>query len=251
MFTGVVWAQEPPESGSNGTRLAFPGFWNIRHNPAGLAHLNRPGLGLFVERLLPDAELAEWQLAGLAHYRGFSFGAYWERFGYSQFNRQRLGLVGSRMLSDRFSIGAEFAYLRVRIPEYGSAGSPLIGASLMYRTGQELSVGFRVRQMFREPSADASGRNPPEISLGLSYAIFSGAFVFVESTFDGRVTPEARGGIEFIWHTHFMGSLSWKSATQGLAAEVTVWQRRWRVTVGSEYHGLLGMRPSVGVVSFP
>jgi len=132
------WGAEQAAMGS--AAVAQPGLWALGHNPAGLAQLERPAVGLFAENRFLLPELSTGTLAGALPTRSGVFGLSFSQFGYSLYSQSRLGLAFAKQLGQGLGAAVQLNYFRLRLSEEPGLNAVVADLGLRYQVFERLAL---------------------------------------------------------------------------------------------------------------
>ncbi|MBN2638489.1 MAG: hypothetical protein JXR65_05320 [Bacteroidales bacterium] len=145
--SGQAWVdvQGARLSGMNYTSVAIQDFWNINSNPAGIAYLEKPGLGLNYSNRFSMKEMSTKSLAILWPVQWGVLAANVNYFGNSLYHETKAELVYARKLWSNFTAGIQLDYLNVAFGEgYGKNGRVTFGIGVQYVVLKDLTLGVYV-----------------------------------------------------------------------------------------------------------
>ncbi|MEM9930708.1 MAG: hypothetical protein AAF840_12860 [Bacteroidota bacterium] len=232
-----------------GTGLSASGIDALWTNPAGLAkaEAKRIQAGATAEQRFGLSELATASIGasyGLgAGGLGFQLGS----FGFATYQETRVGLAYGRRLTDKFSIGADFAGFATNTEGYASTFDVTFGLGFQLEVIPELHVGARIFSPLR------TERLPDEylpqlLALGLSYRPSDKVIINAEVHQDTDHPVRMRAGVEYLPAEELSIRLGLATEASelsfGLGYEVI---EGLDLSAGAVYHEVLGVWPAVGV----
>ncbi|MBN2614977.1 MAG: hypothetical protein JXR71_04725 [Bacteroidales bacterium] len=132
-------------AGMNNTSVALPDFWNLHNNPAGIACLSVPAIGINYASRFSLKELSTKSLAMVYPVQKSVLGVTVDYFGYALYHEVKAGLVYSRKLGKRLSVGTQLDYLSVAFGEgYANRHRFTFGLGVQYAVTDELRLGASV-----------------------------------------------------------------------------------------------------------
>lgn len=181
------------------TGVASYDFWSVNNNQAGLAFMEKSGVGFYYQNLYLVNDLNYNQLSAvLKTYRG-GFGVNVSYFGYGQYNEKKVGLAYGMQLGKRFSIGAQLDYLHTYIAQdYGSKGVVTFELGMMAKINEDLTLGAHVFNPISAKLAEYDDeRIPTLLSLGLNWKLSSDFTAAVEAQSDIDNPLILKAGLEY------------------------------------------------------
>ena len=91
--------------------VSLSDFWSIQNNPAGMADYRFFSAGLSYENRFFMKELSLYDLALMMPVKIGTIGLSYSRFGFENFNENKLGLAFARAFSPYFKMGLKIDYL--------------------------------------------------------------------------------------------------------------------------------------------
>lgn len=232
-----------------GTGLTASGIDALWTNPAGLAGSERGAISgaASAEQRFGLSELTSAN-AGAAYGTGFGgFGLQLASFGFDTYRETRVGLAYGRKLTEKFSIGADFAGFATSTEAYAGTFDVTFGIGLQLEIIPELHVGARIFSPFR--TERLPGEYLPQLlALGASYRPSEKIIINAEVHQDTDHPARVRVGAEYLPVEQL--SIRFGVATEaseisfGLGYEVI---GGLDVSAGAVWHEVLGVWPGVGV----
>lgn len=232
-----------------GTGLAASGIDALWTNPAGLsgAESKKIQAGATAEQRFGLSELSMANIGAAYGVGAGGFGIQLGSFGFATYQETRVGLAYGRKLTDKFSIGADFAGFATSTEGYASTFDVTFGLGMQLEIIPELHVGARIFSPFR------TERLPDEylpqlLALGLSYRPSEKVILNAEVHQDTDHPLRIRAGVEYLPADEL--SIRFGVATEaselsfGLGYEVI---EGLDLSAGAVYHEVLGVWPGVGV----
>jgi len=232
-----------------GTGLAASGIDAVWTNPAGLSgsEQKKVSAAASAEQRFGLSELTSANL-GASYGTGFGgFGVQLASFGFDTYRETRIGLAYGRKITERFSIGADFAGFATNTEAYASTFDVTFGLGMQLEIIPELHVGARIFSPFR------TERLPDEylpqlLAIGLSYRPSDKITLNAEVHQDTDHPVRIRIGAEYLPAEQL--SIRFGVATEasefsfGLGYLVA---DRLDVSAGAIWHEVLGVWPGVGI----
>lgn len=173
------------------------GSWN---NQAALAFIEKPTIaGFFENRYI----LKEMMGQGLAfampiHNKG-TFGLNLYRFGYSEYNENKIGLAYAKNFGPAFSLGVQLNLHYMQFGDvYGSLFTASGEVSFLVRVSDNWHIGGHIFNPTRTPVADFNREKMATIiRLGTMYRFSDHLIVTAEFEKDILYEPTFRAGVEY------------------------------------------------------
>jgi hypothetical protein len=170
-------------AGMAGTTVVQSDAWSGFHNPAGLAFLSGPAVGVHYENRFCIPETSIKALTAGIPVKGGTLSLQYSLFGYRKYFESRTGLAFGKAFGEHFAAGIQINYLLTHqsmdlgnlyavVPEGGMLAQPL----------ENLYIGFHVfnpaRQHFH-PYPDQA--IPSILQIGIGYRIVENFFMSLEA----------------------------------------------------------------------
>ena len=175
-------------------------FWQLFHNPAGIAGVEQMEVGAFVERrfLLNQINNGTFGFVmpfkGQKHFAGFDASG----FGFGGYTESKIGLTYAALLLERFSLGAKVNYLRTSVPDYGGRSALFVNFGLLGRITDQISVGFRVynasQSYIYKPTNEKIATT---IDVGAAFQASDKVVVVADVAKQVNFKASFRGGVEY------------------------------------------------------
>lgn len=181
--------------------VALSDLWSSYNNQAGLAFLEAPEVGAFVENRFLMQELNAQGLAYAMPFKkmGGTLGINLYRFGYSNFNDNKLGLTFAKKFGKVFSAGIQ---LNLHYFQQGGAYESILTAtgelSVLLFLAENWTLGAHVFNPTRSSMASFDREKVPTVfRLGTAYAFSDKVQATLEIEKDLVYDPTFRAGIEY------------------------------------------------------
>lgn len=239
--------QSPAGNGMGNATVAQQGIGSLFSNPAGLAYLEDLGAMAFAERRFLLSEL-QTVSAGLGlPTKSGSFGLVVQRFGFEGFRQQKAGLSYARRMGKGFSVGAQFDYFQVRIPDYGSRNSFTFEIGCQALIAKSLTIGAYAFSPAKVQLAEGDNL-PTYFRLGLGYRISEKTLLMVELEKELESAYRLKGGFEY-------RAMEAVAIRAGFQSDPTIFHfglgfdlgGKLSADMASSFHQTLGLTPSAGL----
>jgi len=231
-----------------GTGLNAAGIDALWTNPAGLAAAEEQIAGsATAEQRFGLSELTTANI-GATYGTGLGgFGLQLGSFGFDAYRETRIGLAYGRRITDKFSIGADFAGFATATEGYASTFDVTFGIGMQLEILPELSIGARIFSPFR------TERIPDEylpqlLAVGLSYRPSDKIIINAEAHQDAEFPVRFRAGLEYLpaeqLSVRFGVATELAELSFGLGYEVL---EGLDISAGAVWHEVLGVWPGVGI----
>lgn len=228
--------------------------WAVFHNPAAL-----PGedvrISFFSIRYYGLRELEDHAAAVSVSVpsllrpssRRIALGTGIHTYGFELFRETRARLAVAAV-HDRLRIGLSASYVHMRIPGYGSRGSPVLDAGIIAELTDTFLIGYRMTHLL--PSADTdteTDRHPAEIAAGIGWRGIRGLVVTADMVKDSLHPLALRSGAELT----FPGPISlrggWTSRPFTWSAGAGIRLDPIRGNLAVQKHDILGLSPGFDI----
>lgn len=189
-------------AGIGNASVTLNDFWSVQNNQAGMAFYENIAMGFAYENRFITKELGLKTGALIVPTNLGSLGLTYQQFGYSAFNRSKLGLAFARSFGNHFSVGLQLDYLHTKIGEdYGTAQAVTFEIGFLAKLSDNLKIGAHVFNPINSKlSSEYEEKIPAIYKLGIAYLIAEKLMVAVETEKNMDYKPLLRGGIEY-WMT--------------------------------------------------
>lgn len=174
LLTGTLNAQDI-NPGSRITSMASTGValqdvWSVHSNPAGIASLAKPAVGVTYQKNYPGTSLSTEAAVVAIPLKAQAFGLSFQSFGFSAYKELRVGFAYARKFGETVYTALDFNYHQLSITSYGSAAAFSIDAGLQYKPSKELIIGAHVSNLSNGSYDKSAGAViPVRLAVGASY----------------------------------------------------------------------------------
>lgn len=153
------------------TGAALQDVWSLQSNPAGIAALPGPAIGVTYQKNFPGTTLSTEAAVIVYPIKHHVFGFSIQSFGFSAYKEMRLGFAYARNFGKSVFTAVNFNYHQLSIPSYGSAGTYSINAGFQYKPSNELVIGAHVSNLSNSTYDRGEGAViPVYLAVGASYS---------------------------------------------------------------------------------
>jgi len=188
------------QAGMGRSSVAITDFWNIQNNQAGIALIDKFGVGIYYESQFSLNQLSTKSIAVLAPVKFGVLGLTFNHFGYSLYNDIKIGLVYARSFGQYLRIGVQLDYVQTTLGEdYGSKKNVTFEIGLQSDITEQLTLGAWVYNPIQVKLADYDEEKIPAIfKFGIAWRITTGFIATVEAEKNTNIQPIIiRGGLEY------------------------------------------------------
>lgn len=247
---------DPSLMGARGIALgrAFTGvkgsLWALSYNPAGIAFLDAPAVGVYSERRFGLKELSYGGAAFAMpfkdrHYVGAEVGS----FGYSNYRETKASLAYATHFLGVLSVGTKVNFSNVNIPDLGSSTTAFVDIGLNYSLSKTLSIGASAYNVNQAKIRTVNGKQniPTVLSAGISYTPSEKILLVADIQKDMTRPLSIRGGVEYFFIKNLCARIGMSS--QPLSTNIGIgWQFKGiNLDIAGSLHERLGFTPSLSL----
>lgn len=245
-------------AGMGNASVALKDFWSVQNNQAGLAYFNKLSVGFAYQNNFLVEELGLKTGAFVLPVHFGNFGLVYQYFGYSSYNRSKLGLAYARKLGENFAVGLQLDYLKTKIGEdYGSKNSVTFELGVITNLTPDLVLGAHVFNPINVKLEEEYDERIPAIyKLGLAYSITDEILITLETEKNMDFKPLIRGGVEYLITPKVSARVGYSSVPAKTGSEkfsisselnfgFGLDLNRFIMNIASSYHQTLGWSPAV------
>jgi len=152
------------------TGAALQDVWSIQSNPAGIASLAAPAVGVTYQKNYPGTSLSTEAAVVVYPLKNHAFGLSFQSFGFSAYKELRIGFAYARKFGEAVYTALDFNYHQLSITSYGSTGTFSLDAGLQYKPSKELIIGVHVSNLSNSSYDQGAGAViPVKLAVGASY----------------------------------------------------------------------------------
>lgn len=180
--------------------VALTDIWSVHNNQAGIARLEKYGIGLYYENRFYIQQLSFKALAIVAPAKVGTFGLSFTHFGYELYADMKLGLAYARAFGPHFAVGIQLDYLLTQFGDnYGSKNSISCEIGIQSKVTKTLTIGAWIYNPVNISLSETSAHDIPIIfKLGTAWQISEQFLCSVEVEKNSQLTPLLlRIGLEY------------------------------------------------------
>ena len=227
--------------------VTFSDVNSIFSNQAGLADMTKTEIILFAGQKFFVNEIRNIA-AGVAYPTRFgTFGLNLHYFGFESYNEQKIGINYARKLTQKVSLGVQFNYQGIRIPEYGTKA--MISAEIGIRSEiiKNLIIAAHIANPIRIEVVEDEYL-PTVFRFGAAYLPSKKLTITAEVEKDIEFPAAVKFGLEYQVIEPFFVRV-------GIGTEPTLFnfgfgfviKEKFVIDAASSYHQTLGFSPALGV----
>jgi hypothetical protein len=186
-------------AGMGYTGLTLTDLWGVRLNPAGIAALEAPMVGIFHQTHFLTSELTDQGLAVAIPFREGTFGVAADRFGYSLYNETNVTLAYAMRFGDGLRAAVQMRHTGIRLGEnYGSAGALVAEAGMQAKLTDAVWMGAHIYNPGRSSlGGPYDERIPTLLRAGITYIFSPNLLMNLEAEKDIDRDERYRFGLEY------------------------------------------------------
>ena len=199
----IAFAQADVPAGARAAALGnasvtLPDIWAVHNNVAGIANLQQPAIGLYVENRFGMREFTTVGL--LAAYPTAKYGSYgvsFSRFGDELYSQQHIGLGVAHKLG-QFSLGARLDVWQITVEGYGSQKAAALSVGGQAEVIPDLYFGAYAYNLNQAKlAAFEDERLPTIMKAGLSYRPYRKMLIAAETEKNIDHDATFKAGLEY------------------------------------------------------
>ena len=148
MATGPSFKSGAREAALANSVLTLGGTWSAWHNPAGMALVNAPAIGIAYTNRYQLPELSTRSLAGSLPVLKGAIGVTYSYFGDQDYNEQKLAAGYAHPLGEKVFAGILIDYYSTRLPsEYDRASAIAGEIGFLAKPTEQLAIGMHLSNL--------------------------------------------------------------------------------------------------------
>lgn len=232
--------------GSGGT--AVSDIWSVQQNPAGIAELKRPMLAVAFEQHFLDPEVNTQSAVFIVPYHRNVFGISVERYGFSEFNDQKVGISYAKRFGDSFRMAIGLRYYQLNVSQYGSAKAFTIEMGFQLKVTGAFTIASHIANPNQSQYKNLPGSTlPVKLTVGGSFRFSDRLFLIADVRKYLKYPIDGMTGIEYdiIKWFSMRGGVSMNPFKQYTGFGINYNKMRLDVSVAS--HPSLGYSPQIAL----
>lgn len=185
--------------------VALCDFWSIRNNPAGMAGWRSFSVGLSYENRFLMKELSYYNGAVVMPVNIGTFGLSFSRFGFSDYNENKIGLAYARALGPHLRLGLQIDYLALKFSgDYSTRRTATFELGLQTDITENLCLGVYVFNPINVKLKAVHKQHIPVVfRFGLTYRITDDFKASTEIEYSSERRLDYRFGLEYLTTREF------------------------------------------------
>jgi len=224
--------------------------WSTFHNQAALAGLENFSAGVFYESRFMVDELSHAAGSLVIPVKAGTFGFSFSQFGKGSYKEHKVGLAFAKSLTKKLSAAIQLDYLSERYPENESAaGFATFEAGVVYAATNELFLGAHIFNPIQNGFDTPEGmqKMPASFRIGGHYQFPKMVLLTVETE---KITDNplvVKSGLEFSPVKNLALRFGVSGKPVSYSAGIGFQTGKIVTDIGFNYHGNLGITPSVSI----
>lgn len=179
--------------------VALNDFWSIQNNPAGLANHQFMGVGLSYENRFLMKELSFYNAAFVMPVKIGTFGLSLSRFGFENYNENKLGLAYARAFGQHLKMGLKLDYLSFNLSnDYAKRRTVTFELGIQSDVTDELCIGVYIFNPINVKLKTIVNQHIPVVfRFGLAYKITKDFLATTEVEYHSERNLDYRFGLEY------------------------------------------------------
>lgn len=179
--------------------VSFNDFWSILNNPAGMADYRLFGAGLTYENRFFMKELSFYNAAVVTPMKIGTFGLSYSRFGFENFNENKLGLGYARSFGPYLKMGLKLDYLWFKFSDdYEKRRTATFELGIQSDITNDLRIGVYIFNPINVKLQTIHNERIPIIfRFGLSYNVTKDFLATTEVEYNSDSNLDYRFGLEY------------------------------------------------------
>ena len=179
--------------------VSFNDFWSIQNNPAGIAGYQWFGVGFSYQNRFMMKELGFYNTAMVMPVKIGSFGLSFCRFGFENFNENKLGIAYARAFGPHLKIGLKLDYLLFGFSDaYAKRRCATFEIGIQSDITDELCLGVYVFNPINVKLQSIHNERIPVIfRFGFSYKVTKDFMAATEVEYNSDSSLDYRFGLEY------------------------------------------------------
>ncbi len=234
--------------------VALYDIWSVYHNQAGLAWMEKPGVGIFHENRFLLPALSSRGAALVYPMQKGTFGLSIASFGFNLYKENKAGLAYGLKLDKKLSAGIQLNYHSMALPEnYGKTTAFSIEVGFQARLTDAFTLGIHTYNPNRARLTDLNNeRLPSVLRLGINHRFSDKVMVGTEVEKDVDFRPVFKVGVEY--HIteilYLRGGISTNPVLVAFGFGLSM--KQFRFDGANVFHQTLGNTPQVSLhYAFP
>lgn len=179
--------------------VSLSDFWSIQNNPAGMADYRFFGVGLSYENRFFMKELSFYNTALVMPMKIGTLGLSYSRFGFENFNENKLGLAYARSFGSLLKMGLKLDYLMFKFSDdYVKRRTATFEFGIQSDITNDLCIGVYIFNPINVKLKTINNERVPIVfRFGLSYQVTKDFLATSEVEYDSDKSLDCRFGLEY------------------------------------------------------
>lgn len=247
MHAQVLAPVNPNGIGMANATVALDNSVSLFSNQAGLAGIENLTVSVAAEQRYLVAELKSASVGLALPTKSGTFALSAQTFGFDGFRQTKTAIAYGRKLGKNFSLGAQFDYLLLNIPEYGTKGIVTFEVGLQARLNSRLTIGAHTTSPAPVELIDGETLSST-LRVGIAWAVSERTTLASEVEKNIDFKPRWKTGLiyqpfgQFFLRTGFATEPSMLYVGVGYALADAL-----KTDFAGSFHQPLGFSPAIGV----
>ena len=230
------------------TGVCLTDIWSTTNNQAGLAFIEKSGIGFDYESRFNIKELAQKDVVAALKTNFGTFGLSIAYFGDNKYNESKFGLAYSKKLFNSFSIGVQINYLETRIGEnYGNSGIFNSEIGFYSRLTKDLTFAGHIANVPTAKVDINTNRAPMKVKLGIVDKITENIEASGEVQKIKDISPSMHIGIDYHLVKPIFIRIGFLSNPNSFMLGIGFKYSEMTLDIASVFHPVLGMSNQVSL----
>jgi len=242
------------QAGTGGISVFTDGVWSTHNNPAGLAKLMNPAMGLYIENRYLIKELFVNVGSFAFPVKNGGFGIAVSHLQTGEYNNTFAGLAYGRSFGEKISGGVRFDYYHVGFgKEYEQGNAVSFDAGLQWMISEKVSFACNVFNPTRVKLYKSSDEQVPSIyRAGFSYRPIPEFLILTEVAKTSGNVPEVNCGFEYVFDNKVFVRAGLGLTTARYSFGFGYILDAFSIDVATTWRQILGFTPQASLVyTFP
>ncbi len=238
------------QAGIGGVSVFASGIWAAHNNPAGLAKIVQPIVGLFVENRFLMKELCYNAASFAVPVANGGMAIAVSQVGSNQYNNVFAGFAYGRSFGERFSAGIRFDYYQVSYGnEYGKGSAVTFEAGIQWQIDEK--TGFAV-SIFNPIKSQYQCSPPQEIPslwrAGVAYKPITDLQLLFQAEQSHRDGYTFRYGVEYSLNDQVYLRAGYSTNPSGISFGCGYSFSAFTIDIATKWHQTLGFSPQGSLI---
>ncbi len=245
------WSLGAKQAGMGFTSVTLFDQWSTSQNPAGLARITIPSLGLFHENrfLIPEMSLKAFSFVLPTNEAG-TFGLDLSYFGYTKYYELKTGIAYGIVIGKRLAIGSKINLLNTHFAElYGKKLTVAADLGFILEAADNLFIGGHIYNLTRSKLAVYNDeRVPTVLKFGIGYRFTEKLYITTEAEKDLLYKIIYKVGLDYRFLNNLYMRAGATTSPDRLSFGLGYQIKKIRADIAFSYHQILGISPHLSFI---